>query len=467
MAGYKKYDKESNSIGVELSMETYIKKFMRQLLKHKDSLNEYVDELYSDESRDEDLNDLFSELKKQGFINCMYADNRAYNVQLTIKGKNISASELRLSNKEELLELIGQIGDIEKYFHKMDGQWAMFEQIHDVPEYQEWIQQIIFYLQDIFDKTTDLYIQDTVNLCKRHMNGTDDRKRFIEISGKLKSIEKNIDKYFENSKNEGDESSLKAISKTPMIFISHSSKDEKHVELIVKLLKDMGFTKENVFCSSVPGYGIKLSGDIYDTLLNLFSEHKLYMIFVHSQNYYSSPISLNEMGAAWVLKSDFCSVLLPGFDYSDMKGVVDSSKISIKIDAERKTVQNLLNELYVNLSEFFSVSRDTSIVWEGERDEFIDKMNVIKVVTDSQISKEAEDILNEAEKDIRGEVLISRGLGGKTVQAGKKKMNEEGNRREETRMLSAVKELLSKGYIEQTGEDIYQITDGGYTFLGK
>lgn len=46
-------------------------------------------------------------------------------------------------------------------------------------------------------------------------------------------------------------------------------------------------------------------------------------------------------------------------------------------------------------------------------------------------------------------------------------MNEEGNRREETRMLSAVKELLSKGYIEQTGEDIYQITDGGYTFLGK
>ena len=28
MAGYKKYDKESNYIGVELSMETYIKKFM-------------------------------------------------------------------------------------------------------------------------------------------------------------------------------------------------------------------------------------------------------------------------------------------------------------------------------------------------------------------------------------------------------------------------------------------------------
>ena len=103
----------------------------------------------------------------------------------------------------------------------------------------------------------------------------------------------------------------------------------------------MGFTKDSVFCSTIPGYGIGLSKDIYDTLLNLFSEHDLYVIFVHSPNYYGSAVSLNEMGAAWVLKSSFCSILLPGFDYPDMKGVVDASKISIKVDSDRRNVQNL------------------------------------------------------------------------------------------------------------------------------
>lgn len=446
-------------------MEIYLKKFMRRLLDHADALNEFVDELYKDESRENDLNALFGALKKEELINCIYADNRVYNVQLTLKGKNLTASELKLSDKEEFLTLIGQIDDIEKSFYRLDGQWAVFEQIHDVQEYQEWVQQIIMYLQDIFDRTNDKFIWGTINLCQSRMNGANDRKHFNEIVGKLRSIEKNIDKYYIETSQERTDNDLKTINKTPMIFISHSSKDEAHVELIVKLLKEMGSTKDSVFCSTIPGYGIGLSKDIYDTLLNLFSEHDLYVIFVHSPNYYGSAVSLNEMGAAWVLKSSFCSFLLPGFDYPDMKGVVDASKISIKVDSDRRNVQNLLNELYSDLAKFFSKSRDTSIIWEGARDEFIDKMNAIEVASDSQLSKEAEDILKAAEKDSRGDVLISKDLEGVTVQAGDSVMNTAGVRREETKMVSAVKELIIKGYLEQTGNDIYQITELGYTFL--
>lgn len=40
-------------------------------------------------------------------------------------------------DKEELLELIGCIADIDKFFHRLDGFWAVFEEIHDVAEYQE------------------------------------------------------------------------------------------------------------------------------------------------------------------------------------------------------------------------------------------------------------------------------------------------------------------------------------------
>ena len=45
-------------------MESYLKIFMRDLLEHKDNLNEYVSELYEDESKEDDLNALFGALKK-------------------------------------------------------------------------------------------------------------------------------------------------------------------------------------------------------------------------------------------------------------------------------------------------------------------------------------------------------------------------------------------------------------------
>ena len=448
-------------------MESYLKRFMRELLEHKNDLNEYVNQLYTDESREDDLNAMFGALKKEGLLSCIYADNRAYEVQLTLKGKNLSASSLKLSDKEELLMLIGSIENIEKLFHKLEGDWALFEQIHDVPQYQEWIQQIILYLQEIFDRTHDQFVWGAINSCQRHMNGTDDRKQFNEIAGKLRSIERNIDKYYQNEGQEGGNDIMQINKKTPMIFISHSSNDEPHVDLIVKLLKEMGFNQDKVFCSTIPGYGIGLSKDIYDTLLNLFNEHDLYVIFVHSPNYYGSAVGLNEMGAAWVLKSSFCSFLLPGFEYSDMKGVVDSSKIAIKIDGDRRTVQNLINELYNDLAEFFSTTRDTSIIWESARDEFIDKMNAIQVITTSKLSNEADSILKEAEKDDRGIVMMTTDLSGLTVQAGNTPMNKPGIRREEARMESAVKELISKGFLAQSGKDVFQITDAGYKYLDR
>lgn len=296
------------------------------------------------------------------------------------------------------------------------------------------------------------------------MRGTDDRKVFAEIAGKLRSIEKNINKYYSEI-NVEEHSRIIQTSKTPMIFISHSSKDKVHVELIVKLLKNMGFNQNNVFCSSIPGYGIKLSKDIYDTLLGLFSEHKLYVIFVHSPNYYDSPVSLNEMGAAWALKTSFCSFLLPGFEYSDMKGVVDSSKISIKVDRNREEVQNLLNELYEDLSTFFSIQRDTSIVWENARNEFIDRINATEVVVDNKLSLEAFEILKSADKDDRGVVFISRNTEGVIIQAGNASLNKPGIRREEARMEAAVRELISKGLLTQTGTDVFQITNLGYSYL--
>ena len=446
-------------------METYVKIFLKDLLANKDNLSQYIDLLYSDEHKHQDLNEMFGLLKKEGYISCLYADNRVYNVALTLKGKNLSDAELRLSDKEEVLRLIAEIDSIEQLFHKLSGSWGVFEQIHDVPAFQEWLQQILLYLQGIYDKTHDKFVWDTINACNHHMSGTNDRKVFNEIVGKVKSIGKNIDKYY--SVDTIEEGVTQKMNKTPKVFISHSSKDKQHVELIVQLLREMGLNQNMVFCSSVPGYDIGLSQDIFQTLLNMFNEHELFMIFVHSNNYYASAVSLNEMGAAWALKSKFCSFLLPEFEFANMKGVVNSSTISIKMDMERRDVQNRLNQLYDEIASFFEIERNASIVWENARNVFIDKMNAIRMVSENEFSDMAIKILEEAEKEESGTVLVVNTMEGTIIQAGSNVLNKAGVRREEAKVYAAVMELVRKGYLSQSDGkgEIFQLTNAAYEYI--
>lgn len=446
-------------------METYVKRFLKELLSNKDNLDSYIDSLYQDKYKCRDLNEMLGLLKREGYVSCLFADNRAYEVSLTLKGKQLTDVELRLSDMEELQMLIEKIDSIEKLFHKKSGGLIVYDAINDVTEFQEWLQQILFYLQGIYDRTNDKFVWDTINSCKRRMNGTNDRNVFNEIVGKLKSIGKNIDKYFSGEYIE--EGAIWKMNKTPKVFISHSSKDKQHVELIVQLLKEMGLKQDMIFCSSVPGYDIGLSQDIFQTLLNMFNEHDLFMIFVHSNNYYASCVSLNEMGAAWVLKTKFCSFLLPGFDFSDMRGVVNSNTISIKMDVDRREVQNRLNQLYDEISASFGIERNTSIVWENAREEFVDKMNAIRVIDENKLSAMAIRILREAEKDERGAVLIVRNMNGMVVQAGVYALNKEGIRREEAKAYSAVMELVKNGYLSQSDSsgDSFQLTNIAYEYI--
>ena len=61
----------------------------------------------------------------------------------------------------------------------------------------------------------------------------------------------------------GDERNL-------LVFIIHASADKIFVEELVDLLETMGLDATNLFCSSVPGYWIGLSKNIYAELFKLF-----------------------------------------------------------------------------------------------------------------------------------------------------------------------------------------------------
>ena len=179
--------------------------------------------------------------------------------------------------------------------------------------------------------------------------------------------------------------------KTPLVFISHSHGDKDFVDALVNLLDDMGFTKDTLFCSSVREYGIPLSGDIFETIRGLFLEHDLYVIFVHSPRFYGSAVSLNEMGAAWVLKTDFCSFLTSDMNYGKMKGVVNNAKLSIKVDEEE--AKGLLNDFYKHLAAIFSLQEMGVNKWERKRDQFLQVVRNLKY-------EEVEDTVEENNVDM-------------------------------------------------------------------
>jgi len=105
------------------------------------------------------------------------------------------------------------------------------------------------------------------------------------------------------------------------VFISHSSHDAFFVEELVDFLELIGLPKESIFCTSLAGYGIDLGENFLDAIRDELQNDTL-VLFVLTQNFYSSPVCLCEMGAVWVQTKDHIPIIVPPFDFSDIKGVI-------------------------------------------------------------------------------------------------------------------------------------------------
>lgn len=171
--------------------------------------------------------------------------------------------------------------------------------------------------------------------------------------------------------------SERTVAKPIKIFVSHSSWDLSFVQPLIELFEQIGLTTETMFCSSVAGYNVPLDNNIYDYLKEQFQSYDLRVVFVLSENYYNSPACLNEMGAAWILQYRYTSVLLPGFDFKEIRGVIDQMRISIKLDSEKAELKARLNELKDMLIGEIGLKSSLSSqhIWERHRDRFVDQQN--------------------------------------------------------------------------------------------
>ncbi len=309
---------------------------------------------YQDETKERiDVSDLRLDMKAAGIEEDLIK-------QLNDIGKDETATEeikpVALTGEQK----VRQLEDNYKEVSKGDRNSRK-----SIEAYLEWHKETLLYLSCYYsDMNSDF--KEFKNL-DNSGNGHSLYSNFNKIYAKYNLLMSHVSMQSKDNSKKGN---------SPMVFISHSSQDKEFAESLVDLLESIGLNKETLFCSSVDGYGLGLSDDIFETLLELFENHDLFMIFLHSPRYYKSSVSLNEMGAAWVLRSGFCSILTSDMDFSGLTGVVNGSKISIKVNAQ--DAASRLNELYKILQEIFNLTPLDITQWERKRSIFLRNVNAIK-----------------------------------------------------------------------------------------
>ena len=107
-------------------------------------------------------------------------------------------------------------------------------------------------------------------------------------------------------------------SDSPIIFISHRSSDKKYGDALRSFIIGLGVKDEQLIYTSHPLNKIPLNANIYDYLRKHIHKN-VFMIILWSNEYLESPACLNEMGAVWVMQSDYTNIYVPTFDFGNPK----------------------------------------------------------------------------------------------------------------------------------------------------
>lgn len=178
------------------------------------------------------------------------------------------------------------------------------------------------------------------------------------------------------------------------IFISHAEEEKDFAKAIVSLLSAIGIDARNsIICTSESELGIKAGRDWVNELKSCFTDYRTYVIIIHSSHLYSSPVSMNEMGAAWAIGCPVFSFLVNGFMESSMDGVITSNHQGVLVG--RKDITPYVDQLRDELSTLFGLKDISEKDWKEDRDVFI--KTVTALPPDRGIVKEQFDV-NQVER---------------------------------------------------------------------
>ena len=243
--------------------------------------------------------------------------------------------------------------------------WMLFE-IHE----KRWISLSLDDPKIIFDAKAKLAAYGLIERqSKLSWKLTKDGYDAVELGG---YDEWRIAKDLENeSKLPNSKESKSSIMK---IFISHSSKNANYGNALVELLAGIGIKSDQIIFTSNIAYGIPIGQNIFNWLKNRINE-KPYVIYLLSQEYYSSIACLNEMGAAWMDENKHTMIFTPNFkldSHEFQSGSLDPREIGFYIDNEER-----LTAFIESLKTSFDIALNLVLVNQKVKD-FLKRIETIK-----------------------------------------------------------------------------------------
>lgn len=264
------------------------------------------------------------------------------------------------------------------------------ETIYKCQEFLLWRSKVISELENNTNHLAHNIIEELDGF-----NGRYDKRLFNNIKAELTVLVENQGKKDVALMNTHNPVMSKE-EKPHKLFISHSSEDTEYMSALVEMLEDVGMPDGSFVCTSIPGHGIPVGANIFDWLREQFIDYNIRVLFALSNNYYSSPVCLNEMGAAWITKAADTLLLLPGFDFKDIKGCVDSRKIGISFCTKDDELKHRLNEFKDTLISEHNLQTISQVRWERYREKFI---HTVRGIFKQKKEKEAEESTKTESED--------------------------------------------------------------------
>ena len=214
---------------------------------------------------------------------------------------------------------------------------------------------------DYIDQTKTQNVNITIGI-------DNDKSSDSDVSHQRKINSSQTSTYQEHITNLEDVSHKKMNTPQKTIFISHSSKDNAVVKKLIKLLLIIRVPDDAIFCTSFAEYGINLGDNFLNKIQDKLQNTSL-VLFVLTENFYSSPFCLCEMGATWALTKNHIPIIIPPFKVDDIKGVIPLTQTCNIEDASQ------LNRLKNQIESDFQLTNTLRNGWERIRDDFIGEIN--------------------------------------------------------------------------------------------
>lgn len=159
------------------------------------------------------------------------------------------------------------------------------------------------------------------------------------------------------------------------IFLSHCSKDKKYGDALRSFLVGIGLKNSQIIYTSYPANKIPIGENIYDYLRNNINSD-VFIIFLLSNDYFESAPCLNEMGAAWVFKSNYECFYTPEFDFKSSKYnqcVIDTKKMGILLKNSAACRSSMIEFKNV-VCQYFGLEKIDEISFSSLLEEFMESI---------------------------------------------------------------------------------------------